>query len=149
MSEEDQESSEEGKKKGQRPTPRPFNPLVNYLFYTIIVVITYVIYYLERGFIGVITFMLFFVVRLVRDTIYVIRRYDYKFAKQAAVVNLGYSMFFFLLLVINGIALTQSLSPLIFPDFVDLTSWTPLFIMGGVFGMANIKRMWGPRKDFF
>ncbi|TFG34824.1 hypothetical protein EU527_01230 [Candidatus Thorarchaeota archaeon] len=149
MNNESPPTSDETEPKSQRPTPRPFNPLVNYLFYTIIVVLTYLIYYLERGFIGVITFMLFFVVRLFRDTVYVIQKYDYKFAKQAAVVNLGYSMVFFLILVINGIALTQSLTPLILPDFRDLTSWTPLFIMGGVFGMANIKRMWGPRKDFF
>jgi len=93
--------------------------------------------------------MLFFVIRLLRDTIYVIKKYDYKFAKQAAVINLGYSLTFFIILVVNGISLTQGNTPLLFPDFLDLTSWTPLFIMGGVFGMANIKRMWGSRKDLF
>ena len=122
---------------------------MNYLFYTIIVVVTYILYYLEGGFLSVITLMLFFVIRLIRDTVYVIQRYEYKFAKQAAVINLGYSLTFFVILVINGLALTQSQSPLIWPSFSELTSWTPIFIMGGVFGMANIKRMWGPRKDFF
>ena len=93
--------------------------------------------------------MLFFVIRLVRDTIRVIRKYDYKFAKQAAVINLTYSLVFFIILVVNGIALTQGLPAIIFPNFSDLTSWSPLFIMGGAFGMANIKRMWGNEQGIF
>lgn len=149
LNEEKPQTPDEAETKSQRPTPRHFNPLVNYLFYTIIVFAAYAIYYLERGFVGVITLMLFFVVRLTRDTAYVVRKYEYKFAKQAAVVNLGYSLAFFIILVINGMALNQSLPPPILPDFIELTSWTPLFIMGGVFGMANIKRMWGSRIDFF
>ena len=149
LSDEQPQSSDESKSKSERPETRQFNPLVNYLFYTIIIVITYAIYYIEGGFIGVITLMLFFVVRLIRDTIRVIRKYEYKFAKQAAVINLGYSLVFFIILVVNGIALTQGQSAIIFPNFSDLTSWSPLFIMGGVFGMANIKRMWGTGKDFF
>ena len=149
MSDENPSPKVQKETKSERPDPRPFNPLVNYLFYTIIVVVTYILYYLEGGFLSVITLMLFFVIRLIRDTVYVIQRYEYKFAKQAAVINLGYSLTFFVILVINGLALTQRQSPLIWPSFSELTSWTPIFIMGGVFGMANIKRMWGPRKDFF
>ncbi len=149
LSDETSSPPDESKSKDERPSTRHFNPLVNYLFYTIIVVVTYGIYFIEQGFIGVITLMLFFVVRLVRDTIYVVKKYEYKFAKQAAVINLIYSMFFFIILVINGIALTQNQSVIIFQNFSDLTTWTPLFIMGGVFGMANIKRMWGSRNDIF
>lgn len=149
LSDEQPQSSDETKTKSERPDTRHFNPLVNYLFYTIIIVITYLIFYIERGFVGVITLMLFFVIRLVRDTIRVIRTYDYKFAKQAAAINLGYSFVFFIILVINGIALTQGQAAIIFPNFSDLTSWSPLFIMGGVFGMANIKRMWGTEEGIF
>lgn len=126
-----------------RPPVRPFNPLVNYLFYTIAVLVAYMLYYFI-GFPAVIALMLFFVIRLFRDTVTVVQTYEYKFARQAAVVNLIYSLTFFLILVINGLTISQSGVPIFLPDFQDLTSWTPIFIMGGVFGMSNIKRMWGP-----
>jgi hypothetical protein len=57
-------------------------------------------------------------------------------------------MTFFTILVINGLSITQSMGPILFPYWADLTSWTPLFIMGGVFGMMNIKKMWGPEPTF-
>ena len=117
--------------------------MVNYLFYTIDVLVAYVFFW-ALGYPSVIAMMLFFVIRLIRDTIHVNKTYEYKFARQAAVVNLIYSMVFFVILVINGLAISQQLDPLILPDFLDLTSWTPMFIMGGVLGMSNIKRMWGP-----
>lgn len=126
-----------------RPPVRPFNPLVNYLFYTIAVLVAYMLYYFI-GFPAVIALMLFFVIRLFRDTVTVVQTYEYKFARQAAVVNLIYSVAFFLILVVNGLAISQSGVPIFLSDFQDLTSWTPIFIMGGVFGMSNIKRMWGP-----
>lgn len=127
-----------------RPPIYGFNPLVNYLFYTIAVLAAYILYWM-LGYPAVIAMMMFFVIRLIRDTIHVNRTYEYKFARQASVINLVYSMTFFVILVINGLALSQQLNAVILPDFVELTSWTPLFIMGGVFGMANIKKMWGPR----
>jgi hypothetical protein len=130
-----------------RPPIRGFNPLVNYLFYTIAVLGAYVLYW-ALGYPAVIAMMMFFVIRLFRDTIHVNQTYEYKFARQASVVNLIYSMTFFILLVINGLSITQLGVPLIFPEWIDLTSWTPLFIMGGVFGMMNIKKMWGPRPAF-
>jgi hypothetical protein len=116
---------------------------VNYLFYTIAVLVAYMLYYF-LGFPAVIALMLFFVIRLIRDTMTVVKTYEYKFARQAAVANLVYSLTFFLILVVNGLAISQSGLPIFLSDFQDLTSWTPIFIMGGVFGMSNIKRMWGP-----
>ena len=118
--------------------------MVNYLFYTIAVLVAYALFW-ALGYPPVIAMMLYFVIRLIRDTIHVNKTYEYKFARQAAVINMIYSMVFFAILVINGLAISQQLDPLILPDFLDLTSWTPMFIMGGVFGMSNIKRMWGPR----
>jgi hypothetical protein len=126
-----------------RPPERAFNPLFNYLLYTIAVLIAYVLYYFI-GYPAVIAMMLFFVIQLSRDTIRVARTYEYKFAKQAAVANLVYSLTFFIILVVNGLSFSQTGVYLFLPDFGDLTSWTPLFILGGVFGMSNIKRMWGP-----
>ncbi len=136
-----EEKTEEPENK--RPPIRGFNPLVNYLFYTIAVLVTYVFYW-ALGYPPVIAIMLFFVIRLIQDTNHVNKTYEYKFARQAAIINLIYSLVFFVILVINGLALSQQLDPLIMPDFLDLTSWTPMFIMGGVLGMSNIKRMWGP-----
>lgn len=133
----------EQKKKSTRPPVRVFNPLVNYLFYTIAILVAYILYYF-LGFPALITMMLFFVIRLVRDTTHVVKTYEYKFARQAAVANLVYSMTFFVILVVNGLAFSQFGEPIFLTDFRDLTSWTPIFIMGGVFGMSNIKRMWGP-----
>jgi hypothetical protein len=136
-------TKEEEDSKNARPPTRAFNPLVNYLFYTVAVVIAYVLFYF-LGYPAVIAMMLFFVIQLIRDTNHIVRTYEYKFAKQAAVVNLGYSLTFFIILVVNGLAIAQTGNPVFLTDFYDLTSWTPIFIMGGVFGMANIKRMWGP-----
>lgn len=136
-------SMNEKEAESTRPPVRAFNPLVNYLFYTIAVLAAYILYY-YFGFPAVIAMMLFFVIRLIRDTARVVKTYEYKFARQAAVANLVYSMTFFTILVVNGLAISQTGVPVFLPDFQDLTSWTPIFIMGGVFGMSNIKRMWGP-----
>ena len=147
MTEETPPIEEKPKSTSTRPPIRGFNPLVNYVFYLAAVLVAYVLYW-SVGYPAVIAMMMFFVIRLIRDTIHVYRTYEYKFAGQASVINLIYSMTFFLILVINGLAITQQMAPVIFPDYIDLTSWTPLFIMGGVFGMMNIKKMWGPRPTF-
>jgi len=147
LSEETPIPEEKTEPENKRPPVRGFNPLVNYLFYTIAVLVTYAFFW-ALGYPPVIAIMLFFVIRLIQDTIHVNKTYEYKFAHQAAVINLIYSLVFFAILVINGLAISQQLAPLILPDFLDLTSWTPMFIMGGVLGMANIKRMWGPRPSF-
>ncbi|MFW9843381.1 MAG: hypothetical protein ACFFEV_02275 [Candidatus Thorarchaeota archaeon] len=147
MTEDNSSMDEKSKSTSTRPPIRNFNPLVNYLFYTIAVLGAYILYW-GLGYPAVIALMMFFVIRLIRDTVHVNRTYEYKFARQASIINLIYSMTFFIILIVNGLAIAQQLDPLIFPEFLDLTSWTPLFIMGGVFGMANIKRMWGPRPEF-
>ena len=144
LTEETPPIEEKPKTTNTRPPIHGFNPLVNYLFYAIAVLAAYILFWM-LGYPAVIAMMMFFVIRLIRDTIHVNRTYEYKFARQASVINLIYSMTFFVILIINGLALSQQLDPLILPDFVELTTWTPLFIMGGVFGMANIKKMWGPR----
>lgn len=147
MSEENPIPEEKTEPEEERPPIRGFNPLVNYIFYATTVLVAYALFW-ALGYPPVIAMMLFFVIRLIRDTIHVNKTYEYKFARQAAVINLIYSMIFFAILVINGLAISQQLDPLILPEFLDLTSWTPMFIMGGVFGMANIKRMWGPRPSY-
>lgn len=136
-------SENDSEQKSTRPEGQPFNPLVNYVYYLAVVAAAFVLFYLF-GYPAVIALMMYFVIVLIRETRHVLRTYDYKFAKQAAVVNLVYSFTFFIILVVNGLMLAQGMAPLIWPEFSDLTSWTPLFIMGGIFGISNIKRMYGP-----
>jgi hypothetical protein len=124
---------------------RPFNPLSTYVVYTGLVLIGYILFWLYH-YPALIAFTMFFVIILFRDTIHVVRTYEFSFARKAAVINLGYSFTFFIILVINGLALYRGLSPPIWPEFTELASWSPMFILGGVFGMANIKRMYGPPR---
>ena len=139
---------EQEKKEEPRYYGRPFNPLATYAIYAGLVLIAYILFWLLH-YSALIAFTMFFVIILIRDTIHVVKTYDVSFARKGAVVNLGYSLVFFIILVVNGIALDSGLAPPIWPEFTELTSWTPMFILGGVFGMSNIKRMYGPRKTGF
>ena len=94
LNEETPQTEEKQEPKSTRPPTRGFNPLVNYVFYTIAVLGAYILYW-ALGYPAVIAMMMFFVIRLTRDTIHVYRTYEYKFAGQASVVNLIYSMTFF------------------------------------------------------
>lgn len=143
-----EETPTQEKKAEPRYYGRPFNPLATYVVYTGLVLIAYILFWLFH-YSALIAFTMFFVIILIRDTRHVVKTYEVKFARQGAVVNLGYSLTFFIILVINGLALDSGLVPLIWPEFTELTSWTPMFILGGVFGMANIKRMYGPRRTGF
>jgi len=130
------------------PQGRPFNPLVTYVIYTALVLIGYVLFWAFH-YPALIAFTMLFVILLFRDTIHIVNTYELSFAKKAAVINLCYSVVFFIILVVNGLALSQGLSPIIWPEFTELASWSPMFILGGVFGVANIKRMYGPRTTSF
>ena len=127
---------------------RPFNPLATYAVYTGLVLIGYILFWLYH-YPALIAFTMLFVIILIRDTIHVVKTYELSFARKAAVVNLIYSLTFFIILVVNGLALYRGLAPPIWPEFVELASWSPMYILGGVFGMANIKRMYGPRRTGF
>ncbi|MFW9786991.1 MAG: hypothetical protein ACFFE2_00165 [Candidatus Thorarchaeota archaeon] len=127
---------------------RPFNPLATYAIYTGLVLVGYILFWLFH-YPALIAFTMFFVIILIRDTFHVVKTYELPFARKAAVINLCYSLTFFVVLVVNGTALSQGLPPPIWPEFTELASWSPMFILGGVFGMANIKRMYGPRKTGF
>lgn len=137
------EPPQENDQKDTRPEARPFNPLVNYVYYLMVVAVALAVQWLF-GYPTVIALMMYFVIVLVRETRHIVRTYDYSFARKAAVINLVYSLTFFVILSVNGIAIAQGYGAIIWPDFADLTSWSPLFIMGGIFGVANIKRMYGP-----
>jgi len=144
-------SEETPEQKSDRPLvhrSRPFNPLATYAVYTGLVLVGYVLFWLF-SYPALIAFTMLFVIILIRDTHHVVTTYEIPFARKAAVVNLSYSIAFFVILVVNGVALTRGLPPPILPEFTELAPWSPMFILGGVFGMANLKRMYGPRRTGF
>ncbi|MBY8997052.1 MAG: hypothetical protein KGD60_04925 [Candidatus Thorarchaeota archaeon] len=143
-----EEMPEQEPKKPAIPQSHPFNPLATYAIYTGLVLVGYILFWLFY-YPALIAFTMLFVIILLRDTRHIVNTYELPFARKAAVVNLVYSMTFFIVLVINGMALSQGLDPPILPEFTELASWSPMFILGGVFGVANIKRMYGPRKSGF
>lgn len=135
-------------KKPAIPQSRPFNPLATYAIYTGLVLVGYILFWLFY-YPALIAFTMFFVIIIIRDTKHIVNTYEIPFARKASVVNLCYSLIFFIVLVVNGTALSQGLNPPILPEFTELASLSPLFILGGVFGISNIKRMYGPRKSGF
>ena len=143
-----EEQPEEERREPTIPAEKPFNPLATYVVYTGLVLISYILFWLFY-YPALIAFTMFFVIILIRDTQHVLKTYELSFARKAAVVNLCYSVTFFIILVVNGIAITRGLTPPILPEVRDLASWSPMFILGGLFGMANIKRMYGPRRTGF
>jgi hypothetical protein len=143
-----EEPPREEPKKPVMSRSRPFNPLATYTIYTGLVLVGYILFWLFY-YPALIAFTMLFVIILIRDTRHIVNTYDLPFARKASVVNLCYSLIFFIVLVVNGIALSQGLNPPIWPEFTELASWSPMFILGGVFGVANIKRMYGPRKSGF
>jgi hypothetical protein len=143
-----EEGPEPEPKKQFIPESRPFNPLFTYAIYLGLVLIGYILFWTFH-YPALIAFTLLFVIIVVRDTVHIIRTYEVSFARKASVVNLGYSLVWFVVLVVNGLALTQGQPPLILPQYDYLASWSPMFILGGVFGIANIKRMYGPEKRSF
>ena len=143
-----EDAPEQETPKPERPQPHPFNPFSTYVVYAGLVLIGYILFWLFH-YPALIAFTMLFVIILIRDTRHIVSTYELPFARKASVVNLGYSLTFFFILVVNGISLSQGLPPPIWPEFTELASWSPMFILGGVFGVANIKRMYGPRKTGF
>lgn len=143
-----EEGSDPEPSKPIMPESRPFNPLATYVVYLGLVLVGYILFWTFH-YPALIAFTMLFVVILLRDTAHIVRTYELSFARKAAVVNLCYSLIFFIILVVNGLSITQGLDPIIWPENADLASWSPMFILGGVFGIANIKRMYGPEKTSF
>jgi hypothetical protein len=138
-----EETPEEKPRKSVMPQSRPFNPLATYVVYTGLVLVGYILFWLW-SYPALIAFTMLFVIILIRDT-----HHEISFARKAAIVNLCYSLTFFVVLIVNGIALSRGLTPPILPEVTELASWSPIFILGGVLGMSNIKRMYGPTKTGF
>ena len=143
-----EETAEQKPSEPLMPQSRPFNPLATYVIYTALVLVGYILFWLFH-YPALIAFTMLFVIILIRDTHHVVNTYEIRFARIAAIVNLCYSIVWFFVLVVNGAAISQGFPPPIWPQFMGLASWAPMYILGGVYGMANIKRMYGPRKTGF
>ena len=120
---------------------KPFNPMLSYIEMVILIGVGYGLTGLF-GFSAMIAVMLFGLVLLYRETLFVLNHYTYGFARKAAYFNAGHSSIYFVILFVNSYAITQSGIPLILPQIPGLTLICPLFIVMGLYGSANIRRMY-------
>ena len=138
-------SSEETETKPTEDVRRPFNPMKTYIEMAIGIFVTYAILFLV-GIVLVIMFMLFLVVFIYRETIYVRNNYTYGFARKVAYFNAFQSTAWFLLLAINGYFILQTGSPIFLPEIPTLTELSPLFVLMAVFGSRNLIQMYAPSR---
>ena len=120
---------------------KPFNPMISYVEMVVLIGVGYGL----TGFFGfsaMIAVMLFGLVLLYKETLYVLNHYTYGFARKAAYFNAGHSSIYFVILFVNSYTITQSGIPLILPQIPGLTLICPLFIVMGLYGSANIRRMY-------
>jgi hypothetical protein len=96
------------------------------------------------GFPLVIAIMLACLVWLYRDAIYIIRNLSTGILRKATYLNVAHASFFFVVLTVNGLALTQGLIPPILPEWQDFTTMSPVWIAAGLYGITNIRRMYMP-----
>jgi hypothetical protein len=109
----------------------------------IIILFCYFVFY-AFGYQLLIMFMLLIEVNLLRRTWEILSSYSYGFARKAAYFNAGQSIVYFIILAINGFAITQSGVPLILPEIGGLTLICPLLIAAALFGTTNILQMYVP-----
>ncbi len=139
----DEAESTEDSRKSQKSMRRDFNPMPFYFRTAIIILICYFVFY-AFGYQLLIMFMLLIEVNLLRRTWEILSSYSYGFARKAAYFNAGQSIVYFVVLAINGFAITQNGVPLILPEIDGLTLICPLLIAAALFGTTNILQMYVP-----
>jgi hypothetical protein len=138
-------SSEEIEETPKESDRRHFNPMKTYIEMAMGIFVTYTILFLV-GIELVIMFMLFLVVFIYRETLYVRNNYTYGFVRKVAYFNALHSTVWFLFLAINGYFILQTGSPIFFPQIPNLTELSPLFVLMAVFGSRNLVQMYAPSK---
>ena len=145
MTEDDDKAVEEIENKSEKESSsvvrKPFNPMISYVEMVVLIGVGYGL----TGFFGfsaMLAVMLFGLVLLYRETLFVLNHYTYGFARKAAYFNAGHSSIYFVILFVNSYTITQSGVPLILPQIPGLTLICPLFIVMGLYGSANIRRMY-------
>ncbi len=141
----EEETSDSNEKQTQQIVRTPFNPMHSYVEMIILIGAGYGLTGLF-GYSALIAVMLFGLVLLYRETLFVLKHYTYGFARKAAYFNAGHSSIYFVILFINSYAITQTGIPYILPEFDQLTLLCPLFIVMGFYGSANIRRMYQAQK---
>jgi hypothetical protein len=140
---EDPSNEQEEVSKPTGPARKPFNPMLTYIYFAVAIFSGYLVLYLT-GYVGLIVFGVVFMVYLLQETRYVLRRYSHSFIRKASYINVAHALFYFALLIINGYSLSQGGSLLILPQFDFLTEWSTIFILLSTFGITNIKSMYVP-----
>jgi hypothetical protein len=138
-------SLEEIETKPKDDVRRPFNPMKTYIEMAMGIFVTYAILFLV-GIELVIMLMLFLVVFIYRETLYVRNNYTYGFVRKVAYFNAFHSTAWFLLLAINGYFILQTGGPIFLPEIPNLTELSPLFVLMAVFGSRNLIQMYKPSK---
>jgi hypothetical protein len=82
-----------------------------------------------------------------RDTYYILDYYSYGFARKAAVFNALHAAAWFVVFTINAYFILQVGSPIIWPEFTNLTQTSPLFVLAAAFGSRNITKMYKPSEE--
>ncbi|NWF95534.1 MAG: hypothetical protein HXY34_05290 [Candidatus Thorarchaeota archaeon] len=123
----------------------PFNPMFNYVYLAIAIVITYGSYSLA-GLEALLIAATFFMVLLLRETAQVLNTIEYGFARKASYYNAGVGLSCFVVLVLNSYWIIQFGLPLVLPQFDGLTLICPVFILMSLFGCRNIRMMYAPSK---
>ncbi|MGY5853219.1 MAG: hypothetical protein RTU92_06600 [Candidatus Thorarchaeota archaeon] len=120
---------------------RPFNPMVSYVEMVALIGAGYGLL-MVFSYAGLVAVMLFALILLYRETLYILKHMIYGFARKAAYFNAGHSTAYFIILLVNSYTIMQFGTPLILPEIEQLTFLSPLFVVMGVFGTANIRRMY-------
>ncbi len=144
-SEEDKQEGSEEQEEPEKEYGRPFNPMKTYIQIAIAIFISYSVLYI-LGYEFLLMIMLFFLVSILRDTIFVLQTYDHGFARKAAIFNAFHSTAWFLVLAINGYFIILGQTPLILPSIPNLTELAPLFVLMAAFGSKNLMDMYAPKE---
>ena len=139
----DEAESTEDSEKSKKSMRRNFNPMAVYFRITIMILISYFLFYVF-GYALLIMFMLLIEVNILRDTREILSSHSYGFVRKGAYFNAGQSVVYILVLAVNGFTITQSGVPLILPEIEGLTLLCPLLIAAALFGTTNIRKMYVP-----
>ncbi|TFG12742.1 hypothetical protein EU537_08590 [Candidatus Thorarchaeota archaeon] len=129
----------------KEPKRRSFNFMRSYIEIGAGIIGSYVLLYVV-GYFALITLMLFIIVMIARETVYILENYDYGFVRKASVFNAIHAIGWFAVLAINAITLIEDGTPLILPQIPTLTNMAPLFILMALFGSRNISAIYVPDK---
>ncbi|MCK5152271.1 MAG: hypothetical protein KAQ65_10530 [Candidatus Thorarchaeota archaeon] len=136
----------EPEKKTHMDYKRPFNPMRTYFELAVLIFAAYGLYYvLGLEFLVIVTLAV--LIYIFRETYFILDYYSYGFARKAAVFNAVHAAAWFVVFAINAYYVLQTGSPIIWPEFANLTQTSPLFVLMSAFGSRNIIRMYKPSDE--